>query len=135
MTLVTMAPAKRWDITSLLEVDVLLEAGKTDKRMNLSKCLPSWQWYSHMTVTSFSRIIHQCKNCSGMVRGTSRIQGGDLASKFPGLQSDQAPVRYAGKTSLIHRGPTSQLKGSDAHVSVPDGTGCLQKSCGVNALT
>lgn len=56
---------------------------------------------------------------------------------FPGSKSIWASVECAGKTSLIHGSPTSQLTGiigSAANVLLPDTTRHLQRSCKVNAL-
>ncbi|KAF7666841.1 hypothetical protein LDENG_00089500, partial [Lucifuga dentata] len=67
-----------------------------------------------------------------------RVQGVDLASKFPRSQSNRASEGCAGKISQIHGGPTSQLtglKGFAANVLVPYTTGHLQRTCGVHAST
>ncbi|KAF7656197.1 hypothetical protein LDENG_00045110, partial [Lucifuga dentata] len=65
-----------------------------------------------------------------------RVQGVDLAPKFPRSQSNRASVGCAGKTSPIHGGPTSQLtglKGFAANALGPDTTGHIQRACGVHA--
>lgn len=61
-----------------------------------------------------------------------RVQGVDMASKFPGAQSNRESVGRAGQISPIHEGPTwklTGLEGSAANVWVPDSVGCIQSPC------
>ena len=101
-------------------------------------------WHTPFTWTLFplrTAMVSQQDNVSCHTAKTTqnwnvlehdRVQGANLASKFPRSHYDCASVGCA-RTSQIHGGLTSQHAGFATSALVPDTTGHFLRSC-VNAL-
>lgn len=82
------------------------------------------------------KILAAFSGNTGLICLKLWVQGDDYASKFPRYESDRAPVGCVRLPNPIHRGPISKLsglKGSAAHVMVPDTTAPCQRLSGVCA--